>query len=237
MAEPTYFAGVNRLLQSLPAEVYAQLQPSLEKVSLTFKEILYDVNMPIPYVYFPLMGICSMVTIMQDGTTIEIATVGNEGMIGLPVFLGGDTIPGQAIVQLPGEALRMPSAAFREAFTNFGSLRKQMERYTQTLFVFVSQSAACNRVHTISQRCARWLLLTQDRVETEQFPLTQEFLSQMLGVRRAGVSEVASEFQEAGIIRYNRGTISVLDREGLEARSCECYRIVRDEFERSVGID
>jgi len=237
MEELTYIPGVNHLLQSLSAEVYAHLQLSFEKVPLLLKEILYEVDTPISHVYFPLTGVCSMLTIMQDGSIIEIATVGNEGMIGLPVFLGGDTIPGQAIVQIPGEALRISSAAFREAFANFEPLRKQMERYTQALFVFVSQSAACNRVHDISQRCTRWLLLTHDRVETDQFPLTQEFLSQMLGVRRAGVSEVASNFQQAGIISYNRGIITILDREGLEARSCECYRIVREEFERSIGAD
>lgn len=227
--------GVNRLLQALPVEVQAQLQPSLERVPLPFKEVLYEENTPIPYVYFPLSGVCSMLTVMQDGTMIEIATVGNEGMIGLPVFLGGDTIPGMAIVQVPGEALRMSSSAFREVALNVEPLRNLMERYTQALFVFVSQSAACNRVHDIGQRCARWLLLTEDRVGSDQFSLTQEFLAQMLGVRRAGVSEVASTFQQDGLIRYNRGEITILNRAGLEARTCECYRIVKKEFERVVG--
>ena len=178
-----------------------------------------------------------MITELQDGTIIEIATVGNEGMIGLPVFLGGDTIPGQAIVQVPGEALRIESATFRKIALNSEPLRRLLEHYTQALFVFVSQSVACNRVHDISQRCARWLLLTQDRVGSNQFFLTQEFLAQMLGVRRASVSEVASIFQQDGIITYTRGEITILDREALEACTCECYRIVRDEFVRVVGAD
>lgn len=235
MEEQASFPRVNHLLHSLPAEVYAHLQPFLEQVPLSFKKVLYEENVPISHVYFPLTGVCSMLTIMQDGTAIEVATVGNEGMIGLPIFLGGDTIPGQAIVQIPGDALRMSSAQFREAVKRQEPLRSQLERYTQALFVLVAQSAACNRVHDIAQRCARWLLMTQDRVGNDQFPLTQEFLSEILGVRRAGVSEVASELQREELIRYSRGAITILNRPGLEARTCECYWIVRKEFEQSIG--
>lgn len=233
--EKQHSSPTNHLLKSLPAEVYASIQPSLEKVSLTLKDVLYDVNVPIPYVYFPLTGVNSLLTILQDGTAIEVATVGNEGMVGLPVFLGDDTIPGKAIAQVPGDALRMPSDVFRAAVGRYEPLRNILDTYTQALFVLVSQSVACNRVHTTEQRCARWLLMTQDRVGNNQFSLTQEFLSQMLGVRRASVSEVAQELQQEGLISYSRGEITVLDRQGLEVRACECYWIVRREFERTLG--
>lgn len=235
MEEQNSSSQTNHLLRSLPAEVYAYMQPSLEKVSLTIKDVLYDVNAPIPFVYFPLTGVNSLLTVMQDGTAVEVATVGNEGMVGLPVFLGGDTIPGKAIAQVPGDSLRMPSDVFRAAVGRYEPLRNLLEIYTQAMFVLVSQSVACNRVHTIEQRCARWLLMTQDRVGKDYFSLTQEFLSQMLGVRRASVSEVAQELQQEGVISYSRGEITVLDRQGLEARTCECYWIVRKEFERHLG--
>ena len=235
MEEHISSSQTNHLLNSLPPEVYAALLPSLEKISLPLKEVLYDVNAPIPYVYFPLTGVNSLLTVMQDGTAIEVATVGNEGMVGLPVFLGGDAIPGKAIAQVPGDVLRMPSDVFRVAVGRYEPLRDILDLYTQALFVLVSQSVACNRVHVIEQRCARWLLMTQDRVGNAYFDLTQEFLSQMLGVRRASVSEVASTLQQEGLISYSRGEITVLNRQGLEARSCECYWIVRREFERSLG--
>lgn len=235
MDEQPSFPNINHLLHSLPPEIYTALQPSLEKISLTFKEVLYDVNASIPFVYFPLTGVNSLLTVMQDGTAVEGATVGNEGMVGLPVFLGGDTIPGRAIAQVPGDALRMPSDVFRAAVERYAPLRNILDTYTQALFVLVSQSAACNRVHSIEQRCARWLLMTQDRVGNQRFSLTQEFLSQMLGVRRASVSEIASQLQQEGLIGYSRGEMTILDRQGLEARSCECYWIVRREFERTLG--
>lgn len=235
MNEQPSFPNINHLLHSLPPEVYAALLPSLEKVSLPLKEVLYDVNVQIPYVYFPLTGVNSLLTILQDGTAIEVGTVGNEGMVGLPVFLGGDTIPGKAIAQIPGDALRMPSDVFRVAVGRYEPLRNILDIYTQALFVLVAQSVACNRVHTIEQRCARWLLMTQDRVGNNQFSLTQEFLSQMLGVRRASVSEVAQELQQEGLISYSRGEMTILNRQGLEVRTCECYWIVRGEFERHLG--
>ena len=156
-------------------------------------------------------------------------------MVGIPVFLGAQTIPGVAIAQIPGEAIRIRSEVFQHEVEAGGALRDLLNLYMEALFTLVSQTAACNRLHTIEQRCARWLLMTQDRVETEQFPLTQEFLADMLGVRRAGVSEVASQMQRQELITYSRGIITVLNRQGLENASCDCYWIVRNEFERLLG--
>ena len=225
----------NRLLAALPPGIYEQIQPALEHVPLSFKQTLQEPNVVMSHVYFPLSGVASLVVVMENETIIEVATVGNEGMVGLPVFLGSDKMPTKAMAQIPGEALRMSSEAFKQAIAQLEPLRDILQRYTEAMFMLVAQSAACNRAHDTSQRCVRWLLMTQDRVEANQFPLTQEFLSEMLGVRRAGVSEVASELQREGLIQYNRGIITIVDREGLEARSCECYRIIKEEFERSLG--
>jgi CRP-like cAMP-binding protein len=189
----------------------------------------------LPYVLFPLSGIISIVMEMENCAQIEVATVGNEGMVGVPLFLGAETTPGRAFSQVPGQSLRVPADVFKEEVQRRGKLEHMLQRYTQALFVQTAQSTACNRLHTIEQRGARWLLMTHDRVDGDQFPLTQEFLAQMLGVRRASVSEVAGEFQRAGLIAYARGNIAILDRQGLEDASCECYRVVRDEYERLLG--
>jgi CRP-like cAMP-binding protein len=225
----------NRLLAALPGEVYDHLVTSLELVLLTLKQILYQPNSAIPYVYFPLNMVTSLVTIMQDGQSVEVATIGNEGMVGVPVFLGAETISGEAFTQVPGEAVRMQAEVFRDEVTRTGPLQDLLLRYTQTLFTQIAQTVACNRLHSIEQRCARWLLMTQDRVRAAQFPLTQEFLSQMLGVRRAGVSEVASRLQAAQLIRYSRGVITILNRQALEAVSCECYAVIKQEYDRMLG--
>jgi CRP-like cAMP-binding protein len=169
---------------------------------------------------------------MEDGRIAEVGTIGNEGMAGLPVFLGAETTPTLAFQQVPGEALRMRVDAFREEVRNDGALTRVLHRYTQALLTQVAQAAACNRLHSIGQRCACWLLMTQDRVGTDEFELTHEFLGQMLGVRRATVTEVAGTLQEAGLITYSRGKITVLDCQGLEAASCECYQVIREEFNR-----
>jgi CRP-like cAMP-binding protein len=225
----------NRLLAVLPPEVYDHLVPSLELVLLTLKQTLYQPKSAIPYVYFPLNMVTSLVTILQDGVAIEVATIGNEGMVGLPVFLGAETISGEAFVQIPGEAVRMRAEVFRDEATQRGPLQDLLLQYTQTLFTQIAQSVACNRFHSIEQRCARWLLMTHDRVRAAQFALTQEFLSEMLGVRRAGVSEVASRLQEAGLIKYSRGIITILNRSGLEEVSCECYAVIKQEYDRLLG--
>lgn len=225
----------NRLLASLPREEYERLVPYLEPVFLDFKRELYQPNVLIEFVYFPLEGVCSLLSLTSEGDLIEVATVGNEGMVGLPVFLGARQIPGIAMSQVPGNALRMRAKDLQNQVTHGTSLYDVLHRYTQALFNFISQSALCNRVHSIEQRCCRWLLLTRDRVETDEFPLTHEFLSQMLGVRRAAVSEVAAKLKNAGFITYVYGKITILDRAGLEATSCECYELIKAEFERLIG--
>ena len=225
----------NRLLAALPTEERARLLEKLEPVSLRLKEIVYDVNQPISHVYFPNTGVFSLLTIMQDGAAVEVGTVGNEGMVGLPVFLGADSTPSQAFSQIPGESLRMATDVFKAEVANDGPLPGLLNRYTQGLFNQLAQSAACNRLHSTEERLARWLLMTHDRVGQETFPLTHEFMAHMLGVRRATVTVAAGMLQQAGLIRYSRGRISIVDRPGLEAASCECYEITRAEFERLLG--
>jgi CRP-like cAMP-binding protein len=222
----------NRLLSALPSSEYERLLPYLEIVSLPLKQIIYAPNEPIEYVYFPNSGIISLVNLTEDGGTVEAATVGNEGMVGIPVLLGADRMVGQAVTQIVGDALRMKADVFRREVTPATPLYNLLLRYTQALINLISQSVACNRLHSVEERCCRWLLLCQDRVESDEFALTQEFLSQMLGVRRASVSVVAAILQKAGLISYSRGRIKICDRVGLEATSCECYRIVKQEFDR-----
>ena len=222
----------NKLLSALPTQEYERLLPYMETVSLNFQQIIYAPNQSINYVYFPNSGIISLVNITEDGRTIEAAMVGNEGMAGIPVFLGADRMPGQAISQVVGNALRMKADVFKYEVTPDTSLYNLLLRYTQALLNQISQSVACNCLHSVERRCCRWLLMCHDRVRSDQFTLTQELLSQMLGVRRASVSEVAVTLQKEGLIRYNRGKITIRDRLGLEATACECYRVVKEEFER-----
>jgi len=222
----------NKLLSALPTQEYERLLPYMETVSLNFQQIIYAPNQSIDYVYFPNSGIISLVNITEDGRTIEAAMVGNEGMAGIPVFLGADRMPGQAISQVVGNALRMKADVFKYEVTPGTSLYNLLLRYTQALLNQISQSVACNCLHSVERRCCRWLLMCHDRVRSDQFTLTQELLSQMLGVRRASVSEVAATLQKEGLIRYNRGKITIRDRLGLEATACECYRVVKEEFER-----
>ncbi|MFP2909685.1 Crp/Fnr family transcriptional regulator [Pyxidicoccus sp. 3LFB2] len=222
----------NRLLASLPPEALKALRPHLEPVELPLREVLFNVDVPIEHVYFPEDAVVSILGVMPDGTAIEVATVGREGMVGLPVFLGVQRTPAHALVQVPGRGLRVRAQAFREHVQRTPGTRNALDRYTQAMFTLVAQGAACNRLHSIEERCARWLLMTQDRVGADGFPLTQQFLSQMLGVRRAGVSEVASELQREGLLKYQRGYVSIQDRAGLEAASCECYGVIRSEFSR-----
>lgn len=225
----------NRLLSALPTKEYKCLFPHLEPVSLTPKQIIYGPEQPIEYVYFPNSGIISLVNFTEDGSTVEAATVGNEGMVGIPLLLGADRMLGQAVSQVVGDGLRLKADVFKREVTPGSLLYNLLLRYTLALINLISQSVACNRRHTVEERCCRWLLLCQDRVQSNQFPLTQEFLSQMLGVRRASVSVVAAILQKAGLIRYSRGTITILDRQGLESASCECYQLVKDEFDRLLS--
>ena len=225
----------NRLLADLPSEEEAQLRPHLEPVALGVKEVIYEPYQPIPYIYFPETGVTSILVIMGDGKAAEVGLVGHEGMLGLPVFLGAETSPGRSYSQVPGEALRMPTAAFTAVLPRAGTLVQRLQRYTQALFTQVSQSAACNNLHSVAQRCSRWLLMTHDLTDREAFLLTHEFLAAMLGVRRASVSAVAARLQQAGLIRYHRGEMTIVNREGLEAAACECYQIIATEYARLLG--
>ncbi|HVE80140.1 MAG TPA: Crp/Fnr family transcriptional regulator [Gemmatimonadaceae bacterium] len=222
----------NRILAALPGDEYARLAPGLELVPLELRRLVFDVDQPIEHVYFPEAGVISIVSVMADGTAAETATVGYEGMAGLPVFLGTDRTASQAFCQVRGEAYRLTTPVFLQAVGESATLRAVLGRYAQALFTLVAQSSACNRLHPMRQRCARWLLMTHDRVGTETFALTQQFLSQMLGVRRATVTEAAGELQAAGLIEYAYGKITVRDRARLERATCECYEIVRQEFAR-----
>ena len=207
----------------------------VERVALSVKEVIYEPFEPIPYIYFPETGVTSILVIMGDGKASEVGLVGNEGMLGLPVFLGAETSPGRSYSQVPGESRRMAAPAFTEVLPRAGTLARRLQRYTQALFTQVSQSAACNNLHEIAQRCCRWLLMTHDRVGGAEFVLTHEFLAAMLGVRRASVSAVAATLQRAGLIRYHRGQMTIINRPGLEAAACECYRIITTEYDRLLG--
>jgi CRP-like cAMP-binding protein len=225
----------NRILDALPAREFEQLASALEPVELAVREYVYRRGEPAEFVHFPVDGVISLVAEMDDGRAVEVATVGREGMAGLPVFLqAAYTSAHDSFCQIPGSSLRMPADRLSDLANNGGALQSLLQRYTQALFSQVAQSSACNRVHAIEQRCARWLLLTQDRVGRAQFPLTQEFIAQMLGVQRSSVSGVASTLQKEGLIRYTRGVITILDRRGLERVSCECYRVIADEFSRLI---
>lgn len=224
----------NRLLDALPRAEYERLLPHMKPVSLAFKHILYDLAVPIPYVYFPTSSAVSLLIVMDDGMSVEVTMMGNEGMVGLPVFLGVEATHGRAIVQIAGAALRMPATAFRREVTTGSPLHGLLHRYTEALLVSIAQTAACNRLHSIDERCSCQLLRAHDHTRADTFPLTQESLARMLGVRRATVTVAAGLLQRAGLIRYRRGVITILDRPRLEERSCECYRVVRVEYDRAL---
>jgi len=230
-----HVSGKNRLLATLPRDDYNRLLPHLEKVSLPLREILYEANGPIPHVFFPLNGVVSLVITMEGGFTLEVGTIGNEGMVGTPVFLGSESSPTKAISQVAGDALRMDTKVFHKEMKRRGALYGLVQRYTQAMINQISQSTVCNHRHSVEKRMCRWLLMSHDRVGADKFSLTQEFLAQMLGVRRPTVTAVAGKLQKAGLITYHRGMLTVLDRKGLEAASCECYQVVSDELERLLG--
>ncbi|MBD0363270.1 MAG: Crp/Fnr family transcriptional regulator [Coleofasciculus sp. C3-bin4] len=227
--------SLNRLLASLPSEELKRLQPHMEQVSLSHGQPIILPDEPIPFVYFPLNSLLSLVTVMEDGSTVEAGSVGREGMAGLPILLDAGTTPMQTLTQIPGQAVRVKAEIIKEAFDRGGALPHILHRYIHTTIVLGSQTAACNRLHHIEARLCRWLLMSSDGVGKEELFLTQEFLSTMLGVRRAGVSEAASQLQGKGLIRYQRGRIQIVDRKSLETVACECYGVVKAEYERLFG--
>ena len=219
----------NRLLATLPKKDYQELLPHLQEVPLNFGEILYNPQDVVNDVYFPNAGIISLVAGAKEQTSLEVGMVGNEGMVGINVFLGVNTSPNRGVVQGTGSALRMKAPALLRATRNGGALSRVLQRYTHSVMTQITQSAVCNQFHSIDARLARWLLMTQDRMADDEFQVTQNFLSHMLGVRREGVSIAAGELQRAKLITYSRGRLKVLDRKGLEAASCDCYEYVRKE--------
>lgn len=235
MHMPTKAPPINRLLGTLPPEEMEILRPHLTEVPLIFRERLYEAGEPIRHVWFPNSGVVSMVTELAEGDPVELATIGPEGMVGIALILGSERMENIAFNQIAGDALRMDAAQFRSSLERCPALHRLLLRYTAALMQQISQGAACNRMHTVEERCARWLLMTHDRVYKPNFLLTQEFLGQMLGVRRPTVSLAAGMLQKAGLIHYSRGEITICDREGLEAAACECYEVIRKEFERLVG--
>lgn len=227
----------NGLLAALPRKDLVRLRPHLHVEPVVLKQLLFDQGKHIDNVYFPTSAVVSILTTMDDGSGVEIATVGSEGMVGVPLFLGTASMPVREFsqAQVPGEVVRMGADVFLEEVDRSGALRGVVQRYVQAFFSQISQQVACNALHSVEKRCSRWLLLTHDRVGTDEFPITQEFLSQMLGVRRASVTVAAGILQSAGYVRYRGGRMRVIDREGLEGSSCECYRIIRAEFDRLLG--
>jgi CRP-like cAMP-binding protein len=224
----------NRILAALPPAEFDRVVSDLERFPLPVNTVLYEANSPISHVYFPTSGCVSMVNAMKDGA-VEVGTIGFEGWAGLPLLLDDDRMPSRAFVQLTGDSYRMTAASFAKAVDANPSFARLLNRHSLALFNQAAQSVACNRLHTLEARCARWLLMTHDRMRKESFVLTHEFLSYMLGVHRPAVTLAAGVLQRAGLIRYTRGKVTVVDRTGLEAASCACYEITRANYERLVG--
>ncbi len=222
----------NHLLNALPAADYERLEPHLELVPMTLGDVLYEPGAQLRYVYFPTTSIVSLLYVMEDGASAEIAIVGNEGILGISLFMGGETTPSRAVVQSAGHGYRLRAQLLKNEFSRFGPMLHLLLRYTQALITQMSQTAVCNRHHSIDQQLCRWLLLSLDRLSSNELSMTQELIANMLGVRREGVTEAAGKLQEVGLIRYRRGKITVLDRPRLEARCCECYQVVKTEFDR-----
>lgn len=223
----------NTLLESLSEEERASLFPSIEKVEFTTKEVVYSPNEPLHYAYFPETSVMSMITVLEDGTEIESATIGNEGMIGIPLLLAATKMPSKVVCQVAGTAWRVSAEELVRALESNSGLSLNLRKYAQALFDLLAQGTACNRLHTIEQRCARWLLSTHDRIEGDTFFLTHEFLATMLGVRRPGVSLVAKSLQDSGMVSYKHGKMTIRDRNALEGVSCECYAAVRTAYTRA----
>ncbi|AMC33211.1 Crp/Fnr family transcriptional regulator [Janthinobacterium sp. B9-8] len=227
-----HFPCQNLILAALPADSYASLAPQLELVHLPLGYVLYESGAQMQHVYFPTNSIVSLLYVLESGASAEIAIVGNEGIVGISLFMGGNSTPSRAVVQSAGFAYRLDRKQIKAAFDQAGPLQHLLLRYTQALLTQMAQTAVCNRHHSLDQQLCRWLLLSLDRLPSNKLVMTQELIANMLGVRREGVTEAAGNLQKAKLIEYSRGRINVLDRKGLEKRSCECYAVVKAEFDR-----
>ncbi|RJX33563.1 MAG: Crp/Fnr family transcriptional regulator [Oxalobacter sp.] len=225
----------NALLAALPGDEFKRLLPDLELVSMPLGKVLYESGGQLTHVYFPTTSIVSMLYVLEDGASAEIAVVGNEGLLGISLFMGGETTPSRAVVQSAGNAFRLKAQFLKDEFNRAGPVLRLLLRYTQALITQMTQTAVCNRHHSIEQQLCRWLLLSLDRLPSNTLVTTQELISNMLGVRRGSVTEAAGKLQRAGLIHYKRGRIDVLDRLGLEKASCECYAVVRREYDRLLS--
>ena len=223
---------LNHLLAALPDPEWQRWQPLLEHVDLPLGHVMYESGRALGHVYFPTTAIVSLLYVMEDGASAEIAVVGNEGVVGISLFMGGESTPSRAVVQSAGEGWRLRAPAVKEEFERPGPVMHLLLRYTQALITQMAQTAVCNRHHTLDQQLCRWLLLSLDRLQDSELVMTQELIANMLGVRREGVTEAALQLQKQGLISYARGHITVLDRPGLEARTCECYAVVKKEYDR-----
>ncbi len=222
----------NHLLATLPPAEWARWEPSLEFVELELSQVLYESGSTLEHVYFPVTAIVSLLYVMQNGASAEIAVVGNEGLVGISLFMGGESTPSRAVVQSAGVGFRLPAQIVKDEFNRAGPVMHVLLRYTQALITQMAQTAVCNRHHSLDQQLCRWLLLSLDRLKGNELVMTQELIANMLGVRREGVTEGAIKLQDAGLISYSRGRITVLNRKGLEARTCECYAVVKKEYDR-----
>ena len=225
----------NHLLAALPAAEFERLEPRLELVPMLLGEILYEPGGQLQHAYFPATAIVSLHYVMETGASAETAGVGNEGVVGISLFMGGNTTPSSAVVQTAGHGYRLPEKLLKSEFNRGGQLQRLLLLYTQALITQMFQTAACNRHHSVEQQLCRWLLLTLDRAPAQELVMTQELIARMLGVRREGITEAAGKLQHAGLIRYRRGHIAVLERSGLETRTCECYAVVKKELVRLMS--
>jgi CRP-like cAMP-binding protein len=227
--------GENRLIAALPVDEYERLLPSLHPVSFSLGQVVYEFGGRLEYVYFPTTAIVSLLYTMENGSSAEMGLTGNDGVVGIALFMGGGTMPNRAVVQSAGGALRMRAKVLQDEFAQGGKFQQLLLRYTQALITQISQTAVCNRLHSVEQQLCRWLLLSHDRVKADELIMTQELIGDMLGVRREGVTVAAGRLQDEGAISYVRGHITILDRAKLEETVCECYRVVKDEFDRLLG--
>ena len=223
------------MLASLPDSVWKHWLPQLEAVQMPLGEVLYESGVTLSHVYFPTTAIVSLLYVMEDGASAEIAVVGNEGIVGVSLFMGGGSTPSRAVVQSAGLGLRLKARVLKDEFNRAGPVLHLLLRYTQALITQMAQTAVCNRHHSLDQQLCRWLLLSLDRLQGDELVMTQELIANMLGVRREGVTESALKLQTAGLIRYARGHITVVDRAGLELRTCECYAVVKKEYDRLLS--